>query len=379
MKKQSRINNAQSTAKVKAKPDFSINKPVICLAIVFLQLFVCKTLAKRFISVVMLACGRSVGQVSESTGLSERTVRGYKKDIADGNTEKLFQQGKGGGRKGSLEALEQDIKNEIQSNNYQTFQAVVDMIGEKFGIKTSLSAVKRLLKKLGLKRFKCGSLPAKADVEAQRTFLDTVLTPLMEFAKVNGIALFFVDASHFVLGSDYLGYIFGTARRFVKTFSGRQRFNVLGALNFMSKKLTKVTNDKYITATDVCELLRRLASEYVEVPIFIVLDNARYQKCKLVQEVAAELGINLVYIPPYSPNLNLIERFWKYVKGELRTKYYDNFQEFCAKILSIIECDNDKSKKKVERLITGNIQMYDDLRLINGSTFAKDEALKRAA
>jgi hypothetical protein len=85
---------------------------------------------------------------------------------------------------------------------------------------------------------KCGSLPAKADPAAQQLFYEEVLHPLMQKAKKNKIVLLFVDASHFVMGCDYLGYIYGKVRRFVRTYSGRNRYNVLGALNFYTKKIT---------------------------------------------------------------------------------------------------------------------------------------------
>jgi len=121
----------------------------------------------------------------------------------------------------------------------------------------------------------------------------------MSEALENKLTLLFLDGSHFVMGCDFLGYIYGKTRRFIKTFSGRKRYNVLGALNIATKKV---------------------AVEYSGKPIHIVLDNARYQKCIIVRELAIELGIELHYIPPYSPNLNLIERLWKHVKSRLRSK-----------------------------------------------------------
>jgi transposase len=184
---------------------------------------------------------------------------------------------------------------------------------------------------------KSGSIPAKADVVAQREYYDTILLPLMTKAKENLLTLLFLDGSHFVMGCDFLGYIYGKTRRFIKTFSGRKRYNVLGALNFVTKKVTVVANDTYITATEVCEMLRKVAVEYAGKAVHIVLDNARYQKCEAVTKLAQELGIALHYIPPYSPNLNLIERVWKHVKNRLRIKYYDQFGDFKKTIDSIIE------------------------------------------
>lgn len=218
---------------------------------------------------------------------------------------------------------------------------------------------------------KCGSLPAKADVFKQSEFYKERLFPLMSLAKQQKITLLFVDASHFVMGCDFLGHIYGRVRRFVKTWSGRRRYNVLGAINFVTKKVHTVTNDSYITATEVCEMLRKIAAEYPGQIIHLILDNARYQKCKAVQELADELKIHLEFIPPYSPNLNLIERLWKFVKAKLRTKFYDDFSEFSNKIDSIIESTTNENKNKIDRLIGEKVQLYNNLSPLNNNVFAQ--------
>jgi transposase len=203
-------------------------------------------------------------------------------------------------------------------------------------------------------------LPAKADPTKQRDFYETVLHPLMILAKSEKVTLLFLDASHFVMGCDFLGYIYGKVRRFIKTYSGRRRYNVLGALNFITKKMTIVTNDTYITAVQICELLNKLAVEYAGKPISLILDNARYQKCSVVTELALQLGIQLTYIPPYSPNLNLIERLWKHVKSKLRTKFYDEFDEFQEKIDQIIDNTDKQSKSIIDKLIGEKVQLFDE-------------------
>ena len=161
------------------------------------------------------------------------------------------------------------------------------------------------------------------------------------------------------MGCDYLGYIYGRVRRFIRTYSGRSRYNVLGALNYVSKKLTTITNDAYITATEVCELMKKVSLEYAGKPIFMVLDNARYQKCAVVQTLAAELKTTLIYIPPYSPNLNLIERLWKHVKSRLRTKYYDDFFEFKETIDFITDSTEKSDKTVIDKLIGEKVQLFD--------------------
>lgn len=211
----------------------------------------------------------------------------------------------------------------------------------------------------------------------QREFYNGTLKPLMDKAADGREALLFLDASHFVMGCDYLGFIYGKVRRFVKSFSGRMRYNVLGAVDFATKEVVTVTNDAYITATEVCEILRKISAKYTGKAIHLVLDNARYQKCKAVQELAAELCIDLVYIPPYSPNLNLIERLWKFVKSELRTKYYDDFEVFCDRIDQIIASTSTDNKGKISKLIGNKVQLFDDLKQINSNTFVSTKPRKK--
>ena len=97
-------------------------------------------------------------------------------------------------------------------------------------------------------------MPCKANPVEQRKFLGDKLLPLIESAKNGLIELFFLDASHFVMGG-FAGRVWSVVRRYVKTASGRKRYNVLGALNFISKKIETVTNDSYITSTQVIEML----------------------------------------------------------------------------------------------------------------------------
>ena len=148
-------------------------------------------------------------------------------------------------------------------------------------------------------------------------------------------------------------------RRFIRTYSGRSRYNVLGALDFVSKKLTAVTNDACITATEVCELIKKVSMEYAGKPLYLVLDNDRYQKCLVVKALAEERNVSLVYIPPYSPNLNLIERLWKHVKGRLRTRYYNDFAVFKETIDSITDSTDKSDKAIVDRLIGEKVQLFD--------------------
>ena len=207
-------------------------------------------------------------------------------------------------------------------------------------------------------------IPAKADPEVQATYLEQVLEPRLAEAQAGKRAVFFMDAAHFVL-APFLGFLWSVARIFIQAPSGRQRFNVLGCLNAVTHELFTVTNDTYITAATVCTLLEPLAALNLDVPITIFLDNARYQRCALVQATATRLQIELCFLPAYSPNLNLIERLWKFVKKQcLYSKYYDNFDKFQGAITNCLKEAPVKHQKELKSLLTLKFQMFEKPQIV---------------
>lgn len=173
-----------------------------------------------------------------------------------------------------------------------------------------------------------------------------------------------MDAAHFVF-APFLGYLWCFARLLIKAPSGRKRFNVLGALNAISHEMIVITNTGYINAYSVCSLLTKISRKYGELPISIVLDNARYQKCKLVQQTSKFFDIELLYLPPYSPNLNLIERMWKFVKKKcLYSKYYSDFEAFSKSILQCLAETSGDYKKELDSLLALNFQSFSKSQII---------------
>jgi len=163
---------------------------------------------------------------------------------------------------------------------------------------------------------------------SRNNFLAEELNPVLEEAKYGKRHGFFVDASCFVFAA-FLGSLWCFTRIFLPTLSGRQRYNVLGALNAISHEVVTITNTAYINSQLVVDRLTKLCTQCSELPMTLVLDNAAYQRCALVRDKAAELTIQLLFLPPYSPNLNLIERLWKFVQAEcLNSVYHETFAEF---------------------------------------------------
>lgn len=312
---------------------------------------------KRSLVILLRSENISNSQITHITGLNEKTITSYAYLYSikgmDWLTGLNFRK-----PESQLKPFDEMIKEYFDKNAVATIKEACKVIFDLTGVTLKETQVRNYLKKLDIKYRKVSSIPSKADLDAQQEFHDNLLQPKLEEAKAGKRAVYFVDAAHFVFGA-FLGYLWSLTRVFVRTPSGRQRFNVLGALNAISKELTTITNFSYITSIQVCELLKKL-KDSTTLPITIVLDNARYQRCHLVMELAKELGIELLFLPAYSPNLNLIERLWKFTKKHcLNSKYYSNFPLFHEAINTFLGTMHQSHHKELQTLLALNFQLFD--------------------
>ena len=201
-------------------------------------------------------------------------------------------------------------------------------------------------------------------VGEQREFLENELKPKLEAATTGHGHVLFVDAAHFVYGT-FLCCLWSIVRIFVRAASGRQRFNVLGAWNAVTRELISITNTTVVNTDTMCELLRAVANRGLIGPVTLVLDNARYQRNAAVQGLAAELGIVLLFLPSYSPNLNLIERLWRFMKRKAAYgRYHPTFADFRAAIQDVLDRVKTTHADKLASLMTLNFQEFDDVSLL---------------
>jgi transposase len=215
-----------------------------------------------------------------------------------------------------------------------------------------------------------GAIPGRAadpdKQEEQESFRERELEPRLAEAREGKRVMLFMDAAHFVHGA-FLGMVWCFVRVFIPSPSGRKRFNVLGALNAVSKEVLTLTNETYINAESVCQLLLQIAQYYGSKPITIVLDNARYQKCALVQCFAVDLGIELLFLPSYSPQLNLIERYWRFLRHKcLYSRFYSDFKKFRAAIQRCITFAPYEHPDELESLLTWKFQSFKKVQISAG-------------
>ncbi len=198
----------------------------------------------------------------------------------------------------------------------------------------------------------------------QAVFLDEKLTPALAAAQAGQGHVFFVDAAHFVFGT-FLCCLWSFQRLFVRAASGRQRFNVLGAWNAVTRELVAVTNTTVVNTATMCELLLKIAALKLTGPVMLVLDNARYQRNAVVIALAEQVGITLLFLPSYSPNLNLIERLWKFIKRRsLYGRYHPTFADFRSAIEQTLANIPTTHATDLASLMTFNFQRFENVSLM---------------
>jgi transposase len=254
-----------------------------------------------------------------------------------------------------LDGSRQSILESLQAQPPHSANQAVARIEELTGLRRSPCSVRRWMHKQGLRFRRLGHVPAKADPDKQQQGLEQDFRPHLERARQGLCHLFFLDAAHFVLGP-FLCAVWCLARLFVRAPAGRQRLNVVGAVHALTKQVVSLTNTSFVDAHLIAAFLGQLREQFSDLPLVIVLDNARYQRCTFIQQLAGQLGITLLFLPPYSPNLNLIERLWKLVKKKcLYAQYYSSFAAFST---AIENCLDTLQQDELETCLTLKFQTF---------------------
>jgi len=319
-------------------PDPLVQKRALCLHMKVLN-FEHEAIAK------VLGCNRGTVanylDLFESAGYQGLTCIAYNNPVSD------------------LDAHQLTVEASFLKQPPRSVKEAAHRIKELTGVDRSPSRIRAFLHRIGMKPLRTGQIPAKANVEEQQKFHDETLQPLLKQAKAGKCHVLFLDSAHFVLAA-FIAIVWCFERVFVKTAPGRFRLNVIGAIHATSQELTALYNTTYITATTVVELLEDIAHKYTDRPIHIILDNAKYQHCQFVKDAALRLNITLVFLPTYSPNLNLIERLWKYIKAEVcAANYFADAQAFQTAIVDFLNQLHTKPRKKeLKSRLSHNFQLF---------------------
>ena len=320
---------------------------------------------KKCLVVYLKGNGYQHREVANLIRVDEDSITEYLKKYRDGGLPGLLAENYRKG-KGQLDAYAPKLKDVFEKNPPHTVNQAIEVIERETQVRLKHSACRAFLLKLGMKCRRCGLIPGNAlgddseQRQKQKDFHDNKLQPLLQEAKQGKRTVLFVDAAHFVMGA-FLGMLWCFTRQFLPSSSGRQRYNVLGAYDPIRQEAITLTNDTVVNQETFCALLDKVANFYAgtQLPITLILDNARYQKCQSVFEKAKKLNIDLEYLPAYSPNLNLIERLWRFVKNQVL--YSTHYEKFATFKQSIDSCLNDlatRFKDNMQTLMTLKFQLF---------------------
>jgi len=285
--------------------------------------------AYKINAVILLGTGWKLKAVKEALLLDDETLRSYVKKYQTGGVTLLTQTNYSGKQTSLDEKQLSKLRNELDSKIYLTTGAVIQYLAQEFDIEYSSSGIRDLLHREGYVFKKPVLVPGNPNLEAQEDFVRYYEEFMM--SKDNDVEVIFIDAVHPEHNAmAAYGWIKKGEKREIKTNSGRQRLNLHGAINAETMDVT-VIESQTINRDSTVQLLEMLDQKYFYAKkIMVILDNASYHYSQEVRDVIeSSQRLNLIYLPPYSPELNLIERVWHFFKKNvLYNKYYENLAEF---------------------------------------------------
>ena len=317
-----------------------------------------KRTADRIKAILLLDKGYSYLQIQEILMIDERTVKRYLKLFIekgiDGLTENNYQ---GGVYKLSEDQVKK-LKEELDSKIYSTATEVCEYVLKSFKIKYTTTGMVKTLHRIGYSYKKTSPIPGKHDRSKQEEFVqkyEDELKSLPDNEKV-----YFVDGCHPTYNNHFgYGWIKTGSDFYMKTQDGRKHLNMMGA--YCPKDQETVIKDyETINGEAIKDFMKALREKNKGMKIHIILDNARYHHANCVKNFVKDDGnIKLHYLPAYSPNLNLIERYWGYLrKAILVNKYYSTFTEFREAILKFSRSKSKRLMESLKKYIPERFHLY---------------------
>ncbi len=315
-----------------------------------------KRSAYRINAMILLGQGWTVTQVAQALLLDEGTIRNYIRRYQKGGIEGLGRD-KYKGSEGYLSQAQLAALDEhLQAHTYLRVEDVIVYVEKRFGVSYTVRGMTDCLHRLGFTYKKPKLVPGKSDPEAQQRFVDEY-EKLKENKAVED-PIYFMDGVHALhnpIGA--FGWIKKGTDKPIKTNTGRNRVNVNGAINIQDLSIETRMDDR-INAESTIELLKCIEKNNPKAAvIYVICDNAGYYRSKFVKKYLKHSKIELIFLPPYSPNLNLIERFWKFFKKKvLYQEYYETYKEFRAACKKFFK-QAKSYKKELRSLLTENFHI----------------------
>ena len=312
--------------------------------------------ADKIKSVYLLSRGKTPQEIAEVLMLDIDTIGNYRKRYEAEGVSGLLKNNYFGSEPMLSCAEIAEFSAHLETQTYLTVEAIVLYVEKNYNVRYSISGMRQLLHRLHFVYKKAKTIPGKANAELQNAYLKQ----LEEILKNKGEhdAHYYLDGVHPQHNTQLAyGWIKKGQDKVIKSNSGRQRININGALNADTLEVI-IRRDETIHAQSTIKLFQTLEMKHPHAKtIFITLDNAKYYKNKLVYEYLKTSKIKLLFMPPYSPNLNLIERLWKFMrKTILYNRYYEKFADFKVEVMLFFN-NIGQYTDKLSTLLAKNFQL----------------------
>ncbi len=308
--------------------DYSLSKEKIAALKLLHRSLRDKRQADRVKAVIALSEGWSAADIARILLFDEKTARVYFERYQHGGVDALLDDHYSGADPKLDPHQMQELEAYLEDHLLPDATAVIAHIDKQYGVRYSQSGVTDMLHRLGFSYKKPTHVPGQQDPEKQRAFLKTY--ERIKAHKGENDPIYFADATHPQHNSiPSYGWIKKGQEKELKANCGRQRLNINGAINIETLESTTGFYDT-INADSAIDLFSKIEAKHPNAKvIYIVVDNARYYHSRLLKKTLKGTKIKLTFLPPYSPNLNLIERYWKFFKKKvMNNRYYETFGEF---------------------------------------------------
>lgn len=317
-----------------------------------------KKLADRIKALLSLDAGHDYSQIASILLLDEITLRRYVEKFRKKGIDGLLEFHYSGGQTKLTLVHERELKSYLQENTKRTAKEVASHIKKQYGVVFSVIGVTKLLHRLGFTYKKPKIIPGKADRAKQEQFLTTYRNIKAKLRAHDQI--YFGDSSHPEHNTkpSYGWILKGKDNdKFIKTNTGRERLNLNGVLNLKDHTVT-LLEEETINSEAVIRLFEKLQKSQPQGKIYLILDNARYHHSKLVKAwLKKHRRFKLIFLPPYSPNLNLIERLWRFFHQKVTwNHYFATLEEFRKATLKFFH-NLKRYKRELNSLLTDNFQL----------------------
>lgn len=287
-----------------------------------------RRICDRIKAVLLSDEGWSQIEIGQALRLHPDTIKDHLRDYRD---QRKLKPTNGGSKSCLNEQQTAELAQHLDRETYTKVSDIQHHVRSVYGLEYSGAGMVKWLHRNGFSYKKPATVPKRVDPEKQRKFIDAYEN-LLNTAGDDPVL--FVDSVHPTMATKVAhGWIKRGKRKLITATASRTRVNITGAIDLESMNVMAEMYDT-VNADSVISFFKSIESKYSKaIEIHVILDQSGYHRSEKVRDYVASSKIKLHFLPPYSPNLNPIERLWKVMNEEVRNNcYFSSAKEFRGRL-----------------------------------------------